>query len=267
MDDALAKAQQPHVFSFVSERSPSVHCTLTHELPKMGAPLFHSGLTWRLHDSTDGYTLCMHRGKNDDVYQKMWLSKDFSRAQLNASSDTNLESDAFFSVDGPLFQLWSSFLLNQSRGVLLHALAVKKDGQAYLFPGKSGVGKSTLARLVTDSNVGQILSDDRVVLRREKETFRVYGTPWNGEPQHHLADDAPLKTIYFPEQTPTCSLDVVPVAEAASHLFASSSVAGWPRPDAMRFVLDTAGAVAESAVSYRFGFTPNRGALRTLGWL
>jgi len=64
-------------------------------------------------------------------------------------------------------------------GLLLHACGIECDGECFAFLGNSGHGKSTLARLC-DGNA-HVLNDDRVVVRRHENHFRVYGTPWHGD--------------------------------------------------------------------------------------
>lgn len=266
MDNTLAQAQQPHVMSFVSDHFAQVACTVSDAPPQLGSCLFHSGLTWRLHDTTDGYALCMYRGEAEEVYQTLHLTRDFLRGEVHVPLGITPGAVSLYSLDSGLFQLWASFLLTRSRGVVVHALGVKRQGMAHVFLGKSGAGKSTLARLITQAGAGDILSDDRVVVRRDGDEFRVYGTPWNGESQHHLADHAPLKAIYFLEQTPSCILMPISTAVSATQVFAASSVAGWPIMNAMQSVLDLTAAMAKSATGYRFGFTPDNRAMKALGW-
>ena len=231
-----------------------------------GPCLFDSGLTWRLHAENDGYTICMRRGKSGDVYQMLQLSPDFTTGSLYAPFELTDATRGFLSMDGALFQLWASFLLTRHNGAVLHALGVKRDGQAHLFMGPSGAGKSTLAQLIADADAGEILSDDRIIVRQTQDTVAAYGTPWNGDRHHHTADLAPICAIYFLTQAPVCALTEIPASDAAARLFASASVAGWPVMHAMQTVLAVTSAAAKSARRYQFGFTPDNGALEALGW-
>lgn len=63
-------------------------------------------------------------------------------------------------------------------GFLLHAATVIRNGKAYLFTGRSGAGKSTVASL---SPEGSVLTDEISLLRRENRVWRAYGTPFWGE--------------------------------------------------------------------------------------
>src|SRR5437773_8348802 len=58
------------------------------------------------------------------------------------------------------------------------ALPIFRDGKAYIFTGRSGAGKSTVASL---SPEGSVLTDEISLLRREHGMWRAYGTPFWGE--------------------------------------------------------------------------------------
>ncbi len=68
-------------------------------------------------------------------------------------------------------------------GLLLHAAGVSIQDQGYVFTGASGTGKSTIAQLFADQGA-LILSDERVILRRQEASVTVYGTPWVGSGQY-----------------------------------------------------------------------------------
>jgi len=61
---------------------------------------------------------------------------------------------------------------------LLHAATVVRGGKAYVFTGRSGAGKSTVASL---SPAGTVLTDEISLLRFEDGEWRAYGTPFWGE--------------------------------------------------------------------------------------
>ncbi len=68
------------------------------------------------------------------------------------------------------------------QGISVHAAAVVLNGEAYLFMGKSGTGKSTHAALWQDCFLScMLLNDDNPVIRWEKGNVWAYGTPWSGK--------------------------------------------------------------------------------------
>src|SRR5262249_29799700 len=57
----------------------------------------------------------------------------------------------------------NALLLAEIDGLLLHASSVLRRGRAFLFPGPSGAGKTTIARLAAG---GGVLSDEVSAVRR-----------------------------------------------------------------------------------------------------
>lgn len=82
-----------------------------------------------------------------------------------------------YALDSLLRVLLSWKLLGHS-GFLLHAATVVRNRKAYIFTGRSGAGKSTVASL---SPQGSVLTDEISLLRREEGAWRAYGTPFWGE--------------------------------------------------------------------------------------
>lgn len=77
-----------------------------------------------------------------------------------------------------LIRILLTVALVPREGFLLHAASVVRDGRAYVFMGRSGAGKSTVASL---SPEGSVLTDEISLLRRENNLWRAHGTPFWGE--------------------------------------------------------------------------------------
>lgn len=82
-------------------------------------------------------------------------------------------------------------------GLSVHAACVYLDGQAYLFLGKSGTGKSTHAALWMRHLAGcHLLNDDNPTLRLLPDGFVwAYGTPWSGKTPCYIDLALPVKGI------------------------------------------------------------------------
>jgi hypothetical protein len=73
-----------------------------------------------------------------------------------------------------------SVLLTAHNGLLIHASSVSIGGNAFIFPARPEGGKSTIAKLLSDD---QVIGDELVAIRRDHNTYTVYGTPfWNTGP-------------------------------------------------------------------------------------
>ena len=101
-------------------------------------------------------------------------------------------------------------------GFYLHASAVVRDGKAYLFSGRSGVGKSTHTRLWIDIFGGdtRVINDDKPALRYMDGVWYVYGTPWCGKDGINLNERAPLAGICFLKQAQRTQIRRVESIEA-----------------------------------------------------
>ena len=104
---------------------------------------------------------------------------EFEGAALRAFS-TDIRFDGVknqYTLDS-LLRVLLSWKLLEHQGFLLHAATVIRNGKAYIFTGRSGAGKSTVATL---SPQGSVLTDEISLLRRENGVWRAYGTPFWGE--------------------------------------------------------------------------------------
>jgi len=93
-----------------------------------------------------------------------------------------------------------SAVLHQT--ILIHASVVEKDGQGYVFLGKSGMGKSTHSQLWLRHIEGtELLNDDNPAIRLEKDgSVNIYGTPWSGKTPCYKNRKVRLKALVRLEQ-------------------------------------------------------------------
>lgn len=77
-----------------------------------------------------------------------------------------------------LLTLYSSFIVHHKWGLLLHASCVVDNGEAHLFAGHSGAGKSTAARL---SYPRQLLSDEATLVKITPTQITVFNSPFRSE--------------------------------------------------------------------------------------
>jgi hypothetical protein len=109
-------------------------------------------------------------------------------------------------------------------GLYLHASAVELDGQAYLFSGPCGMGKSTHTRLWqhTFGAAAQVFNDDKPALRWLDGKWYAYGTPWCGKDGINQNKKVPLAGICFLKQSQRNSIRKLTPSEALPRLLSQT---------------------------------------------
>lgn len=100
--------------------------------------------------------------------------------------------------------------------LLVHGSCVAVDGKAYLFTAKSGVGKSTHARLWREllGSRAEMVNDDKPFLRVTESDVLACGSPWDGK--HRLSANVavPLRGICLLSRAAENEIRHVTAAEA-----------------------------------------------------
>lgn len=108
----------------------------------------------------------------------------------------------------PTDQILLSRVLADREGCYLHSCGVSFNGKGILFPGHSGAGKSTIAKMLM--NHADTLCDDRIIVRRWNNGFRIHGTWSHGDIPEISANSAPLRAILFLNKSSDNRLILVP---------------------------------------------------------
>jgi len=246
-----------------------------------GRPLFDSGGVWKLFRERDGYAFSFcSPALGTAPYKLATVSHEFTRGRILMSRRHFDSREALQPLEYPLDEVLMIHRLGRGAGVELHACGVADArGRGLLFLGHSGAGKSTTAQLWKSVPGATVLSDDRVIIRRdfprdlrrdmprelrsEPEGLRIHGTPWHGEAGVAAAASAPLHRVYFLEHAPKNEFAPITGSRAAAEMLARSFVAHHSAP-ALRFTLDLLAAVVEQVPCHIFRFLPDATAQRAI---
>lgn len=232
-----------------------------------GDVLFDSGGAWQLRRS-DGDFLFTFRSSLDS-------SVPYKTARFNqtfTSGDVRLyrryfeaqTSSVVYPLEYPLDELLMVHLLSQGRGVEIHGCGVlDAAGRAYVFAGQSGAGKSTMARLWVGQPGVRLLSDERVVLRTDRDRVEVYGTPWHGEAGLASPLSGELAAVFFLNHGTTTSVTPIGGSLAAAKLFACSFLP-FHTADAIDRTMTALERVTTAAACHELWFRPDRTAIEAL---
>lgn len=93
----------------------------------------------------------------------------------------------------PLDGLILYYLAALNGDLFIHGAGVYFGSRGYLFTGRSGYGKTTIANLFKEAG-GEVVHDDRLIIRQSGEQYRIYNTPvYNNE----VSSFAPLDSIFL----------------------------------------------------------------------
>ena len=244
----------------ISEANPDISVEVLWDFldnNNRGRKIFDSGGPWQLYLKDNAYWFhCTAPAFGDIPYKIARFTWDFSHGQVFLHRPFFDTHQAIYPLQYPLDELLILNLLSQGRGAEVHACGVVDiNGEGYLFVGHSGAGKTTMARLWSAERGVTILSDDRIILKQEKDRIWMHGTPWHGEAKFAAASKAQLKRIYFIYHGRQNSLNPITGAEAASHLF-SCSFPVYYSPEGLGFTIDFYGTVAKTVPCSKLGIVP-----------
>ncbi len=129
-------------------------------------------------------------------YQYAVASGDYSRIDIynpgsSAFSAGGLQSLTLFPTD----QILLSQILALREAFYIHSSGVIYKNSGLLFIGHSEAGKSTMVKMLMDR--AKILCDDRIIVRRWPEGFRIHGNWSHGEVPAVSPDSSPLKAVFL----------------------------------------------------------------------
>jgi hypothetical protein len=150
-----------------------------------------------------------------------------------------------------LLRILLTMILLPRRGFLLHAATVVRDGRAYIFAGRSGTGKSTVASL---SPAGTVLTDEISLLRFTDGCWHAYGTPFWGEFRAAgLNEHYPIAGIYALAQATDDRLEPLAAKEILRALL-PCVLFFTSNPEANRALLHMLSGIAQQVPCQRLYF-------------
>jgi len=148
-----------------------------------------------------------------------WLLErgDFrARWNLRTGRGTVRQNANPYSLDSVL-RILHSLIVAGRGGFLLHAASAICNGQAYLFSGISGAGKTTMTRLAPADVT--LLTDEISYIRPNPNGYSAFGTPFAGELAKAGENrTAPVSALFFLEKGSENRVDRLSSTEAVRRL-------------------------------------------------
>lgn len=146
---------------------------------------------------------------------------------------------------------------------VMHSSCVDIGGQALLFSGVSGIGKSTQAALWETYAGAAVKNGDRNLLRFDGERELVCGLPYAGTSGICNAFELPLRAVVFLGQAKVNRIRRLPEKEAVRSLLSQFPVPKWSASSISR-AMDAAMRLASHIPVYYLSCLPEQSAVELL---
>ncbi|MBU0633574.1 MAG: hypothetical protein KKA52_00755 [Candidatus Omnitrophica bacterium] len=243
--------------AFASEQEPDVRLKISSadsfaEYTQKADLIFSGADNWRMYRKDDTVLIETTSGLAA-------MNAEFRQGSIYLRKQSEDGPDVFPSY--PLSELLMiNFLARNNQGLMLHSCGIKCAGQGLLFAGASAAGKSTTANLWAVDQRTTILSDDRIVIRKVKADFKIYGTPWHGEAEFNAADNVPLSVLFLLEKARENHCRKLVPAAALKRILPCVFAPLWDS-QAMQNTLDYCARLVTDIPVYEFGFIPDSTAV------
>jgi hypothetical protein len=237
---------------FQSSGESSIRLELSTEDPKPeeGVPTFDTSPIWSLHRVNGGLSFRLFEGY-PDLQRRLFIPDEGADARLTFLAQNR---NPFV---GPSLELLTITQLARRGGAILHGCGISIDGRGIVFAGESGAGKSTLSRLWAQAQGIEILSDDRVIVRRQNGALRLYGTPWHGDEAFAAPGGVELSRIFFIRHGPRNQVQELTAGQAVAAMLQCSFPPLWDA-GGMAAALELFHAMAVAAPCAELGFVPDQ---------
>jgi hypothetical protein len=176
------------------------------------------------------YLGVMPQSDLDNPYQVAIFNSDHSRGDIHHRDDAHFRDGGMATLTGfPSDQIVLTQVLADRQGFYLHSSGAIMGGQALLFAGRSGAGKSTMIKQLQDKV--EVLCDDRNIVRRWADDFWAFGTWSHGELPVVSTSSAPLRAILFLEQAKENRIERIEDRRESVRLLLASLVRALETPD------------------------------------
>ncbi len=182
-------------------------------------------------------------------------NRSFTDCRCALKGNTNMRT---YGLNNALMMAFA-FAACKRDALLIHASTVRKDGIAYAFTAKSGVGKSThVAQWMSALEGCDIINDDNPIVRLLPEPM-VYGSPWSGKTACYRNVGAPLGAIVKVNRDVANHVERSDTVESFVTLLTACAAMKWDS-DIYQATCQTVKSFVENVPMYNLYCLPNEQA-------
>ena len=221
--------------------------------------LFDSDESWSIYKEEEDFCMVLHPPSLENPIWITRISHDFKEVTMCFNEKfTDRKNGAVIlsnPVSYPLDQILLMYILAIKGGILVHAAGIEVNGKGFIFPGRSGAGKSTIAMHCIERGDVGLLSDDRVIIRKINNNYDVFGTPWPGEAGVAQNKSLPLSDIFFIYHGTENRVKKITSQEAIEKLLPLTSIP-WYDKEVMPEIFDFCEELISRVPAYELYFKP-----------
>ena len=229
--------------------------------------IFCTGQSWTMYKDDFHYYVAYDLDARKKPY---WLARTdlaFKKVTIYFNASLVNPEGSSVAVDNPACypfdQIIVMYYLAREGGALIHAAGINFKGKGYVFLGRSGAGKTTLSKQFIQKNYCDLLSDDRVIVRKIDDQFKVFGTPWPGEGGITSNRSLPLSGMFFLSHGDSNRIEELSPQNALEKLLPVVSIP-WYDSGIMTEILSFCEVLISRIPVYALHFRPDTGVVNML---
>jgi len=248
----------------VDGKTVDVHIHMRREPMPVVEPadiLFTNGTAWTMYRK-DGHRIMVLTCPGEDT--PFWAARfSVDGRQVDVFIDPERNYHPFPPCSHPLDQMIVVLALATRKGALIHGTGMGLNGKGLVFAGKSGTGKSTMARLLSELEGAMPLSDERVIIRELDQGLKVYGTPWPSDAGVVGPSNLPLSTVFFLHHGKNNRIERCDKATSLERLLPVTSIPWYDR-ELIPHMMDFCGRIISHTPCFDLYFRPDNGIAKEI---
>ncbi|MCI5146050.1 MAG: hypothetical protein D3923_11090 [Candidatus Electrothrix sp. AR3] len=159
------------------------------------------------------------------------------------------------------FLLTHSFLNHQ--GLIIHAAGGSILDKGIAFAAPSGTGKSTLSQLLLAHSSNRLFSEERLIIRFVNDTWKIWGTPWQGSGNIARNASTPLSALLFLRQAQQTKITPLSPSTGLHQLLKVVSIP-WYSKEWTNKGLTVCEALVQKIPMFELAFRPDQSAVQAV---